>query len=161
MCTVTYLTIRPASFTCWPLLAWPFLSSILLYFPIDFLFADFVYKLLTAGGEQNRSAPVQDVADAVTVHWKKVAVDEPVPAPADAHALNALPSAVRTTARTAAFMPGASPPLVRMPIRFTIFAMVLSSLRSPSSSRSFHYVMSRPRCQASVPPLPATRAHIH
>ena len=28
-----------------------------------------------------------------------------------------LPTAVRTTARTAAFMPGASPPLVRTPIR--------------------------------------------
>ena len=35
--------------------------------------------------------------------------------------------AVRTTARMAAFMPGASPPLVRTPIVFTCFAIVVSS----------------------------------
>lgn len=40
--TATYLLIRPASFTCWLLLACPFpLLSIFLHFPIDFLFADF------------------------------------------------------------------------------------------------------------------------
>lgn len=42
--TATYLLIRPASFTCWLLLACPFpLLSIFLHFPIDFLFADFLY----------------------------------------------------------------------------------------------------------------------
>lgn len=46
MRTVTYLTIRPAAFTCWPLLVCLFLSSIFLYFPIDFLFADFTIALL-------------------------------------------------------------------------------------------------------------------
>lgn len=41
--TATYLLIRPASFTCWLLLACPFpLLSIFLHFPIDFLFADFI-----------------------------------------------------------------------------------------------------------------------
>ena len=33
------------------------------------------------------------------------------------------PTAVRTTARTAAFMPGASPPLVRTPILFIFFSI--------------------------------------
>ena len=43
--TATYLLIRPASFTCWLLLACPFpLLSIFLHFPIDFLFADFPIK---------------------------------------------------------------------------------------------------------------------
>ena len=42
--TATYLLIRPASFTCWLLLACPFpLLSIFLHFPIDFLFADFTF----------------------------------------------------------------------------------------------------------------------
>ena len=36
----------------------------------------------------------------------------------------------RTTARTAAFIPGASPPLVRTPIRFTCFS-ILYVLRIP------------------------------
>ena len=37
------------------------------------------------------------------------------------------PSAVRTTARTAGFMPGASPPLVRTPMRLTCFSITGSS----------------------------------
>ena len=39
-------------------------------------------------------------------------------------------AAERTTARTAEFMPGASPPLVRTPIRFTCFS-ILYVLRIP------------------------------
>ena len=35
-----------------------------------------------------------------------------------------LPTAARTTARTAAFMPGASPPLVKTPIRFTLLSII-------------------------------------
>ena len=49
--TATYLLIRPASFTCWLLLACPFpLLSIFLHFPIDFLFADYYVPCVIRNG---------------------------------------------------------------------------------------------------------------
>ena len=47
------------------------------------------HKLLAAGGIQHGAALVDNMADAVAVHADKVVVDETVPAPADADALNA------------------------------------------------------------------------
>ena len=59
--TATYLLIRPASFTCWLLLACPFpLLSIFLHFPIDFLFADFIdffESVLSSAEAETRRTP--------------------------------------------------------------------------------------------------------
>ena len=46
-------------------------------------------ELLAAGGVQHGTAPVDDTADAGAVHLHEVAVDEALPAPADAHHLDA------------------------------------------------------------------------
>ena len=46
-------------------------------------------ELITAGAVQNGAAPVDDAADAGVVHLQDVAGDQPLPAPADTHALDA------------------------------------------------------------------------
>ena len=46
-------------------------------------------ELLAAGGIQDGAAPVDDAADAGAVHLHEVAVDEALPAAADAHHLDA------------------------------------------------------------------------
>ena len=48
MCTVTYLTIRPASFTCWLLLAWPFSLLNFALFPYSLFIYRLVLKFLEA-----------------------------------------------------------------------------------------------------------------
>ena len=65
-------------------------------------------------------------------------------------------SAVRTTARTAAFMPGASPPLVRTPMVLILVDIVSPSLgRNPLSSA--HYSIEATKMQKKSFMKPATK----
>ena len=56
---------------------------------IGLLLPCFGTELVAAGGIQDGAAPVDDAADAGAVHLHEVAVDETLPAPANAHHLNA------------------------------------------------------------------------
>lgn len=84
------------------------------------------------GGVQHGAAAVDDIRDAAQIHLHQIPVDQAVVPPVDAENLHAPLRAVRTTARTAAFMPGASPPLVST----AIFLMAITNF-SPIHPRNW------------------------
>ncbi len=94
-------------------------------------------ELVGSGGADDRAALVHDAADRVPGHRLE---DTSRPRPARGSPLlmatgsTPASSAVRTAARMAAFMPGASPPLVRMPS--LCFRVVFFVHRSPRPGRT-------------------------
>ena len=75
--------------------------------------------LRAARAPEHGPAEVDDPADVAIAEDDDVVAQEPGEAVAEAVDLPAAISAVRATARIAAFMPGASPPLVSTPMRLT------------------------------------------